>query len=92
MANKEEVGFPGLRWGRSGAPQACSAGWLTQGSRLSKGSMGGGSGHEDGASRGELLPSWPVEEVLRLRCHRTRRPRVLGEGERHCGGEGCGAP
>ena len=50
--------------GDSVALQTCSVGVLTYSLHLRKGSMRVSSNYQDGASRADLFPSWPLEDML----------------------------
>ena len=73
------------KWHRSTADLLCS--WLTYSSHLRKGSMRVNSYYQEGASRADLFPSWPLEDMLSPWFLRILQPLFPGDSEEnsHCG-------
>ena len=61
--------------------QTCSVAWLNHSSHLRKGSMRASSDYQDGASRADLLPSWPLEDMLSPWFLRILQPILPGDSE-----------
>ena len=75
--NDHQKGSEFLSWG-GGRTTDLLCGWLTYSSHPRKGSMRISSDYQDGASRADHLPSWPLEDMLSPWFLRALQPLLPG--------------